>query len=156
MEWDGIEVYTASNDTTNSTCEHNGDEGPNVRCMYQSANGGVSNVCPTCAGDVFPSGIDITQYHKYSWRVTSNGTSDGWWCAAIDDNVFNCDTWTPNAAQLASTWQSGLALNAALRDASTIGGGHHNTWIKSVKIYSCAGVNSGATCYTSAANPPLQ
>jgi hypothetical protein len=154
MEWDGIELYTASNDAGNSTCEHNNDIN-NVRCQSQSANGGTTNVCPTCAGDVFPSGIDVTQYHKYSWRVTSDGTTDGYWCAAIDDKVFNCDTWTPSRAQLASTWQSGLALNSALSNASVIGGGNYNTWIKSVKIYSCAGANSGATCYT-AVNPPLQ
>jgi hypothetical protein len=152
MEWDGIEVYTSSNDSTSN--EHNNDLN-NVRAISQNTGGGCCNTCPTCVGDTFASGIDVTQYHKYSWRVTSDGTSDGYWCAAIDDKPYGCDTWTPNAAQLASTWQSGLALNAALRDASTIGGGHHNTWIKSVRIFSCAGVNSGATCYT-AVNPPLQ
>jgi hypothetical protein len=35
-------------------------------------------------------------------------------------------------------------------------GGSFNTWYKSVDIWSCAGLNSNANCYTSQVNPPLQ
>jgi hypothetical protein len=147
MEWDGIEVVSFNNDS--ATREHNHG---NVREMSQCANNCTANTCPTCAGDTFPNGIDVSQYHKYSWRVTSDGSTNGYWCAAIDDKPFNCDTWTPNAAQLAG-YPTTMQLSAQSDVGNT--GLVYDTWIRSVKIYSCS-TNSGAKCYNSVPNPPLQ
>jgi hypothetical protein len=147
MEWDGIEVVSFNAD--GHTREHNHG---NVREIYQSTGGGAGNTCATCAGDLFPSGIDVSQYHKYSWRVTSNGTSDAFWCAAIDDQPYGCDTWTPDAQQL-----TGLLTTMQLSAQSDVGntGLVYDTWIKSVKIYTCPASTTGGKCFTSAANPPL-
>jgi hypothetical protein len=147
IEWDGMEVVSFNNDS--GTREHNNEAGT-VRELPATTPDGCCSTTPTSPTNLHPNGIDVSQYHKYSWRVTSDGRTNGYWCAAIDDVAWNCDTWTPTAKQLAGE-NTIMQLSAQSNSGQT--GLIFDVWVKSVKIYSCAPANSGAKCYSSVPNP---
>ncbi len=122
---------------------HN-NENPPGSC----ANPGAS---PPCA----PASVDVSQYHTYAWRQTSAGT-DIVFCAYIDGTPYGCNSIRPTSAELASgpghTMVHQFGIDAT---SNPLGNGNtgKNTWIKSVKVWSCAAVNSGALCRSSSNNP---
>jgi hypothetical protein len=153
-EWDGIEVYASTN-ASSSNMHNCGQPGCPVRSLNQDANNHTSNTCPTCAGDIFPNGIDVTKYHKYAWRITSDGSTDGWWCGAIDDVPYSCDTWVPSSSQLTNPGAITMQLSAVPQNDVNLQGTPFNVWLRSARIISCS-TNSTNKCYTSQPNPPLQ
>jgi hypothetical protein len=139
IEWDGIEIWTAVNDA--STCIHNNAAGI-ADCIWHGT--------PTTGA------VDFTQYHTFAWRVTSDGATAGFWCMYIDNVSQGCSNWHATAGELAgidTTLQLLESMSCRGPAAPCNNGFGINAWIKSVRVFSCAGVNSGAKCFTSNPNP---
>jgi hypothetical protein len=168
-EFDTIEAYGKTidgNTITNSTTHsQTGSSGTNWSSPYQPCHSppiptcsegsdleghGYAYTCNTCKGDFFPNGLDVTQYHKWAWRVTSNGTTDTFYCVYIDDITIGCSTVHPDATELADGTWSFILLNAQNWAA---GSDNFNLWVKSIAVWSCAAGNSGQKCLTSSPNP---
>jgi hypothetical protein len=149
IEWDGIETWGGGIDA--GSCVHNNEIPENggnyIRCIWDT-------VVPASGTPTFE------QYHKYAWRVTQSGTiNDGFWCAYIDGISNGCITWLPTANEATGIDQTLIFLfgrHCRGTDTATctaaLASYSGNMWIKSAKVYSCAGINSGAKCFTSA-NP---
>ena len=119
------------------------------------ASGGAFNNCARCVScPPQGCGFDLTQYHTYAWRQTSGGT-DKVFCAYYDGVLAGCQTIMPNSTQLAGFPMLHQVGSYATNGGRPIGNGNtgKNTWIKSVKVWSCAGLNSGAQCNSSSNNP---
>jgi hypothetical protein len=142
IEWDGIEVWASNTDAGSAL--HNNENNYNTGIWNATAPPGI------------PGGIDYTQYHKWAWRVTSNGTSDAFWCSYVDDQPNGCQSWSPTAKELTGLEQI-LQLSVSMSCRGTTppcnNGRQINVWISRVRVFSCAGLNSGAKCFTSSANP---
>lgn len=139
-EWDGIEWF--GNNIGFSTY-HNNTSG-NV----QSTNEVDS--------------MDQSAYHKYAWRVTSNGGNDGFFCSYKDDapaasSPGNCITWNPTSGQAANSNHATVQFETGYAGCGTGGISCPNSsvevWVRRLRVWSCAGINSGATCHSSSANP---
>jgi len=139
---------------TNLAYEIDGAEEVNVgvTCNIHNSNGFDSACGPTFS-------VDVTQYHTHAWRQTSAG-SDVIFCAWVGNadgtNMVKqgCSSIVPTSQQLAGeppVHQFGVAASGG----SNLGNGAtgKNTWIKSVKVWSCAGINSGQLCNSSSNNP---
>ncbi len=121
---------------------------------------GCADLANSCAGAF----LDVTQYHKYAWRQTSAG-SDIVFCTYIsldpngaitNANLYGCGTIKPNAFQLSDNL--GMVHQFSIGTTGTAGsavgnGNGKNNLIKSIKVWSCAGINSGALCRSSSNNP---
>jgi len=131
IEWDGIEINL------------NDHGGLLSGATYHNNASGVS--ATLWSGNP----VDYSTYHKYAWRVTSNGTSDAFWCSYIDDVSQGCQSWGPTSGELAGVDQT-LQLFIGCYSYPC---GSHDAYISRVRVFSCAGVNSGAKCFTSSPNP---
>jgi hypothetical protein len=143
VEWDGLEIWRVGASDA-STCMHNNANGF-IDCIW---SGDPPNT---------PS-IDWRAYHTYAWRVTSSGPGgSGFWCMYIDGQLqANCRDWHATSGELAGIDQTmqllvDMACRGPTPPCST--GQTVDLWVKSVRIFSCAGVNSGAKCFTANPNP---
>ena len=149
IEFDGLEV--ASSSTDSNACIHNDDSGAS-QCIWFQAQP------PT-----FPGGIDYTQYHTYAWRVTSDGSTDVYWCMYIDGATQGCQSVSPTADQIAggSTVATTIQLLNTDRGASCPGrnapcGVTGDMYVKSVRVWTCPAWSIGnplTHCYSSRPNP---
>jgi hypothetical protein len=142
IEWDGIEAWFPPN------------FGGDAAATYHN-NAGATNTMWNGFPPTFGSGFDYTQYHTYAWRVTSDGSTAGFWCMYIDNVQQGCQNWGATAGQLAGVDQTmqllgGMSCRGTPVPCSPSG---VNVWVKSVRVFSCAGVNSGAKCFTASPNP---
>lgn len=115
---------------------------------------------PPCAG----ASIDVTQYHTYAWRQTSAGT-DIVFCAYVGNAdgtgmvKYGCNGISPNSTQLASGANFVMAHQFGIDQQGTnptlLGNGStgKNTWIRSIKVWSCDTFTSGNLCHSSSDNP---
>jgi hypothetical protein len=154
IEFDGIEAYGYDPRGTGSASTEHNHQSTN-RQIFQCANNCTANACPTCAGDAFPSGIDMASgYHSYAWRVTSDGKTDIRWCIYIDGQALGCDTTLPTADQLSGFGNQILLLSSGDScNGKCSLGVPVNLWVRNVRIFSCDAVNSGAKCFTRSPNP---
>jgi hypothetical protein len=99
-------------------------------------------------------GFDLTQYHTYAWRQTSGGT-DRVFCAYYDGVLQGCSTIFPDSAQITGLSMLHQMGSYIAPTGQPLGNGStgKNTWVKSLKVWSCAGLNSGAQCNSSSDNP---
>lgn len=140
-EWDGIEWYGFNH---GFSTYHNNSSG-NV----QQTNGDVS--------------LDQSAYHNYAWRVTSNGTSDGFFCTYLDNTPSssspgNCISWFPTNNQAANPSPATVQILMGFVACSDgVGPACPNSsidvWVQRLRVWSCGGINSGAKCFSSSANP---
>jgi hypothetical protein len=150
VEWDGVEAWGGGIDA--GATMHNNDVPPDG--WIDGLWSGDQACCTS---------FDYSQYHKWAWRVTSDGATNGFWCSYLDDVlVAPCRSWIPQASQLAANFTQIAQFlfgrhcrNTAPATCSAgLSGYQGNMWVKSIKVYSCAGLNSGAKCYSSSFNPP--
>lgn len=144
IEWDGIEFF---GNNIGFTTYHNNSSG-HVAQTNQAA---------------FP--MDMTAYHKWAWRVTNDGHTDGYFCSYKDDapaasSPGNCISWQPSAGQLSGSLASTATVQFQLGFAGCGSGGgprcpnsSMDEYITHLRVWSCAGVNSANRCLTSTPNP---
>ena len=147
IELDGLEVAWGGVDS--DSCYHNNRTGA-VLCIWIATNP--------------PSGpIDFTQYHKWAWRVTSDGVTDVQWCVYIDDVLQGCLSVFPTAGQVRGDSTIATAPQLFVTDrASACPGGHPpcgitgQMYVKSVRVWTCPAwsqANPLAHCYSSSPDP---
>jgi hypothetical protein len=121
--------------------------------IHNNENG--INSCLNPSGSVcgFLS-VDVTQYHTYAWRQTSAGT-DIVFCVYLDGSKWGCGSISPTSAELAGGPAYNMWHQFATGGAGGLGNGStgKNTFIKSFKVWSCAGLNSSNLCHSSSNNP---
>jgi hypothetical protein len=118
-------------------------------------NGAGVNSCANINQGCAVVTVNVTQYHTYAWRQTSAGT-DIVFCAYIDGNLQGCNSISPTAGQLTSGSGYRMAHQFVNSNSTrTLGNGStgKNVWIKSVKVWSCAALNSSNPCHSSSNNP---
>jgi hypothetical protein len=152
--WMGLWSYT----TNGGSYELDGSEesGSGVTFAIHNNENRFNNCANPSAGCA-PASVDVTKYHTYAWRQTSAGT-DIVFCAYIDGVLYGCNTINPTAAELASG--SGFTMVHQFEitmpgGGTPLGNGStgKNAFIRSAKVWSCAGINSGALCRSSSNNP---
>ena len=136
FEWDALETWVDNGDTT--SC---------------ATLGGCTTSNPANAGFT-----PISGYHRYGWRNTSDGTTASWWCFYIDDSKKGCAN--PSGSSLiAGLYQQTLQilLEQGCRGPSEPpgcgDGSQADVWISRIRVFSCAGINSSAKCFSSSPNP---
>jgi hypothetical protein len=143
-EIDGMEECGGGNCVSGNIHNNNGFNS----CAYNGSIGCFG--CPPVQG----CGFDITQYHTYAWRQTSAGT-DIVFCDYIDGSLEGCSSIQPTSTELAGlamVHQLGVGVSSTNTPLGN-GSAGKNMWVKSVKVWSCAAVNSGALCNSSTNNP---
>jgi hypothetical protein len=145
IEWDGIEAWFPPNFGGDSSTQIHNNDSVGVQAIWSGSP-------PT-----FGSSFDFSQYHTYAWRVTSSGPGgQGFWCSYIDgQQQGSCRDWGATASQLDGIDQtmqidSGMVCRGTPSPCTPSG---MNVWLKSVRIFSCAGFNSGQKCFTGNPNP---
>lgn len=140
-EWDGVEWFGGN------------------RGFATYHNNGSGNVQMTNANE----DLDQSAYHTYAWRVTSNGGSDGYFCSYLDgapssSSPGNCISWHPTSNQAANPAPATVQLLTGFVGCSGGAGpicpnSSIDVWVRRLRVWTCANVNSGAKCLSSSANP---
>ncbi len=161
--WMGLWSYSVTN-ASNGNYELDGAEeaGSGVSfAIHNFSAPGNGNCAPTnycsCANPdqaCAPGVVDVTQYHTYAWRQTGAG-SDLVMCAYIDGvKQGACNTIDPNSSQLSPGSDMVVQLfNTGATNALGNGSTGKNVWVRKLKVFSCAGINSGQLCHSSINNP---
>ncbi len=153
LPWMALWSY-ADNNGVNGSYEIDGAEEAGFSGVSFAIHNNVTNYnnCANPGQGCAPGAVDITQYHTYAWRQTSAGT-DIVFCAYIDGILYGCNSIQPAASQLSPgtpmVHQFDVGTSTPLGNGST----GKNVWLESVKVWSCAGLNSGVNCNSSSNNP---
>jgi hypothetical protein len=138
FEWDALESWVDNGDTTSCS------------------TGGICN-----AANPVNAGYPINQYHRYGWRITSDGATESWWCFYIDDNLIGCSrTDTGSSSYLVNGgYQTTpqIMIEQGCRGGSEPPGCGDGTnadvWVSRIRVFSCAAANSSAKCFSGSPNP---
>ncbi len=151
----GIDVWSYTHTNTDSYEIDGAEEAGATNMSFaihnnDLANGSCAdpNSSPPCAGAV----VNITQYHTYAWRQTSAG-SDIVFCAYVDGTLYGCNSISPVNAQLTSLQDMVHQMLIFVPGNYSTAGRTKEMYIKSMKVWSCAGVNSGNHCLSASNNP---
>jgi len=151
----GIDVWSYTHTNTDSYEIDGAEEAGASNMSFAIHNNDLANgscadpgSSPPCAGAV----VNITQYHTYAWRETSAG-SDIVFCAYVDGTLYGCNSISPVSAQLSSLQDMVHQMLIFVPGNYITAGRTKEMYIKSMKVWSCAGVNSGNHCLSASNNP---
>jgi hypothetical protein len=138
-EWDTLETWVDNGDTSS--------------CSTQFGTGWSNCVGPSPSNAGYP----IAAYHRYGLRVTSDGSTAAWWCTYIDDNLIGCalthPSLIPGNYKLNAITMIGEGCRGGAEPPGCGDGSNADVWISRIRMFSCAGVNSSAPCFSSTPNP---
>jgi hypothetical protein len=106
-----------------------------------------------------PPGFDVTQYHTYGMRVTTDGSTAMWFCVYIDGYKQGCPNVTGLLGNPSGATLSHPGLLALMSQVGYIGSTNVTStiqqYIKHIYVWSCANWQSSnqIACATPSSNP---